>query len=263
MRIRGVWGWLAGAVVLLAACDGDLSHEDPAGPAYPDLGAFCAGLGRAACDGEVWQDCSATSADACAAHQQLLCLSRYSATKTYVPAQGEACVNAHRAVYADARVTQAERATLEAACETVVEGSGTDGSPCSADLDCKTSAGLRCIAGTAGEATEGSCRLPRAIAKGDRCDAPDSVCAAGTYCAAASSGRFCLAASAAGESCGAGVPCTPELACYGGTCRDRYDDGHACDVDGDCKGGFCSASAHVCGHQIVLSPAEPACADLR
>jgi hypothetical protein len=165
--------------------------------------------------------------------------------------------------YADAKVTLAESAAIDAACLPVFDGPGRKDASCQADANCQVSAGLRCVL-MAG-ATQGTCQTPRPIQGGASCAAVDARCIAGFHCG---STAHCDIDGALNDMCSAAVPCGPGLLCSsGGVCVAKSADGSACASGDECANGICNkastAAMGLCVSQVTLAPNEPFCIDSR
>lgn len=230
-RFSLLWG-----LVLSAGCSGDDgSAPDP----YVTREGFCGEWAKAACTSRVVSACAATDQDACVATQAQFCTGVVSA-EAYRKELARSCVSRVRSAYADERLTPEEARIVL-----------TGGAPCD----------FACID------VDGECLEPTIVGGGMECTDPTSVCDEGFYC----DGTNCLALRTEGRECSASMPCAPELKCVGEegaqVCEAKAATGEPCATGDDCVSGICSlpagAAEGICGAEIILSTAEPACMNLR
>jgi hypothetical protein len=205
-------------------------------------------------------NCAATSKAVCISNRGPVCTAKLVVPAqqqgyTYNAWQAENCVNQVSSAYSDAQITGAEEQAIATACSLVFSGSGTTGSACTVNADCKESDGLSCVVHAAASAGSGSCQVVQTkIAPGHSCSAVDAMCSDGYYC---SSTSYCLFVD--NTACGPGQPCTAGSNCSAGQCVPKLATGIACTADSDCTDGLCIEGANICGPVEILASQEPFC----
>lgn len=173
------------------------------------------------------------------------------------------CISAVRAAYQDADLRGDELKLvmrLGGACERVLHGSVAAGDACSETSECDRSRGYTCVRHS--DAEQGTCQIAETVSPGRDCEAAAKVCSTGFYC----DGHNCIETLALGEACtiheqcGAGGFCSED-----GKCSELIAINDPCKRDLECERGICSEfdGKQVCTDRVVLSRADPLCADLR
>jgi hypothetical protein len=244
------------ALFTLTAC----SSKDE--PKYPDTNSFCNGRAGAECSTDVVQACAAPNRDTCVAKRQAVCVATLPRAATYNSAGAEGCVTAVSTAFADARLSTQENRTVIEACTPVFDGPRDVNDTCSADIDCKVSAGLRCVLG-AGLNT-GTCQVPERVMGGGLCSKPNQSCVPGFHCGPTA---HCDVNGQVGEPCTDALPCIETARCSAGKCEKKFDDGSTCASDQECANALCArgsaATQGICVSQMTLAPNEPFCIDAR
>lgn len=245
--------------VSLAVLDCGPQNGDP----YPDVESFCYGRAKAECSAEVVKACAVVDGTRCISKRQAGCLATTPPAATYRPSGAESCIRSVSTAFADAKLTAEENRSASAVCALVFEGPGTTGGACLTDLDCKTSAALRCV--RTGGTASGTCQIPERVQGGGLCASPRQLCIDGFHCGAT---QHCDINSQVGEPCGDVLPCAPTAQCSAtGICVKKFDDGTQCTRDQDCLHDLCArgtgASIGLCVSQMTLAPNEPFCIDAR
>lgn len=264
--------WALSAAALFAAvssfgvgCTVEEETGDP-GPTfkYPTVSAFCQAWAEASCSDEAVTACYGSD-DASLAADKKACVKKRAQgatcnpeTLAYAPDTAEACLAKVTEVWADAKVSRAELDALATACVAVLSDGGAKGSSCTADADCDTPAGLRCVQ-KAGDA-EGTCQTPVDVEAGRDCDDPAAVCEEGFYCDA---GDHCVGSPEKGDACSVEDPCGEGLACEDEKCVEKLGNGEACAADAECTGGFCikpkNAETGSCASTFTLQLTADTC----
>jgi hypothetical protein len=248
-----------GVLFALAGCS--IKSEEP--DKYPDKSAYCTGRARAECNADVVANCAAPDVDRCIAQRSTVCVTAIPLDTTYLPKQADGCIAAVAAAFADARLKPAEIKSYEATCLLVFDGKTEVGGTCSKDVDCKVSAGLRCLV-SPGQPT-GTCQVPKPAQGGEKCDTPDAQCASGFHCGAT---KHCDADGSDGEACSGAAPCGAASTCSSTmSCKPKPPDGSTCNSDEDCLNHLCDkaqdATTGICASQITLAPNEAFCTAIR
>lgn len=239
---------------LVLACSSDDSSPQTAS-------SFCEQWAEAACSEQVVSACQAADASDCQASQIAFCLDLLPA-EGFSGRQAGQCLDAVRSAYSDADLTADELGTvlrLQAPCDRLVSGPGAEGATCNSRLDCDAPEGFDCV--FKGEATTGTCQVPREIGAGLDCSADNAVCAEGFYC----NGENCIGGQSPGEVCTVDRECNDGY-CSAGECVAGLGVDAACTFDEQCESGLCyqfSATEQVCADRIRLSRTDPICEDLR
>ena len=259
------------SATLVAACSSTPDEK------YPDVKSFCGAKAKAECAG-VANTCG-VSVTTCEGARASACVTfaaaNVSPTRTYKPANAEACLTAVTAAYADQRLTVAEEdvtvsGSMGERCARVFEGKGAKGDACTSSFDC-TGAFICAKAQTARATLVCATKAPKAL--GDGCANAGDTCAAGSFCDTAGT-VTCAASKKKGEACstadpsGAGdlyVPCAEALRCDAQLCADRVGVGAACASHADCASDvpYCyeSAAGKRCAPSLIFSPEATVCKD--
>lgn len=260
-------GVLAGSISMVGCGSDDAEPEEPSGPLYPDVAAYCNARARAECSEETVNNCAASSPEACVAKRQMVCVGETPAGRSYRPAEAEGCIAAVEYAFADAVVDKDERAEIGEACAALFETEdGVTGASCKVDADCRMSEDYRCVLRVDSEAgrMKGVCQIPKLVAAGHSCEAVDAQCEPGLFC---NDGPHCVTKGTAGSSCGATKPCDEGLKCdeSEGKCVGKAAIGSPCESDDDCFDGLCSVGgeSRICVGKMILSPGDPICAEFR
>lgn len=249
----GLFGYVAG----LGACSSSTSSSSST---TKTLAGFCSKWAANACNDKVVAACGGPDAskEACretqAAACELLVGADYDATNA------ADCLKSVKDAYADAKLNRSELDALElasGACAELVKGAGVKGASCSADADCDTVEGFRCV----GDSSP-TCQIPVSVSGGGKCTDPASECAEGFYC----NGQNCVAGAELGASCVA-EPCVQSLDCVAGTCSAKAANFRDCKANADCESGLCdiprSASVGTCVSELALGLTAGSCVSLR
>ena len=236
------------------------SSSGAAGRAAPRAD-FCQDWARAACSGAVISACQASDEEECRGTQAEHCR-KMVPSEVPESARGQ-CISAVTAAYADADLRGDELKLvlrLGGQCERVLRGSKAAGDGCAEAAECDRQRGYTCV--RKADATEGSCQIPQTVSPGRECRAAEKVCSTGFYC----DGHNCV------ETVALGAPCTIHEQCgaagfcsEAGQCSELIGVNDACKRDLECEHGICSEfdGQQVCTDRVVLSRADPLCADLR
>lgn len=244
-----------------------VDEETPPDP-LRNRGGFCEAWAEAACQKVVVENCNAPSVDDCVASQSDYCLGLIP--ERYSSKHAKECLSAVKSAYKDAKLSSADIdvvVKLGAPCDQLSTGTSEQGEPCSAKVDCDTSAGLTCV--IKADATTGSCEEPLEVGGGKSCADAEQVCEADFYC----NGRNCVAYTETGEVCVGDFECQPSDHCVlvadatDTTCEARLEIGDDCASDADCQSLYCVGATDVapgiCTGTLVLSVSEPLCKKLR
>jgi hypothetical protein len=251
------------AVSLSASCSS--SKRGSGSSANKTADQFCESFAKAACNDSVVSKCSGggTDVDQCIASQSDFCMSALGIPEGYRSTHAQACLDAVRNAYKDAKLTADEVKVvrqLADPCDKLIAGPGGTGASCAAHYECNTVEGLSCVV-RPGQPT-GTCQIPEVVGGGFSCTAPQQVCEDAFYC----NGQNCVARpSTEAAACAPEIPCTDDFKCIGsGTnsiCTIKADAGGSCSADIDCKSGVCIG---VCVNEVELGPTVlPYCEDLR
>lgn len=286
MGLRDLSVVVLGLTAAVATTGCSSSDDGPSGPnyAHPSESAFCTALAEAQCSAEAVKSCYSSSDESlpddtasCVDKRSAVSLCRASVTggvdlgsPTYNPqVDTTACIDAHRGVYSDARLTMAELTTALETCIQVFSGPGGNGAECGNDYDCSTTDELRCVRKPG--AASGTCAEPVEIGGGEDCSAAEATCAEDFFCDADSSA--CLKLKAADAACSATTPCLPDLLCAvaagdeEGVCEAKIANNQDCTLAeaSSCEGGFCNAPSGQtegkCASTLVLAQTSESCGD--
>lgn len=219
---------------------------------------FCEKWADAACGPEVLSACQKRESQ-CQASQAASC--RDWLPDDFQDVGVEDCLNAVREAYSDADLSAAELDIvwrLGAPCSSIVVA-GESGATCERDADCTSSAGLTCVLK---DRATGTCQRAEIVKAGFRCTQPNQTCEPGFYC----NGENCIVAADAGDSCKNDTQCGEGLFCEDEECEEQLPMGADCTNDRECESQICyevDVDERVCVNRIRLSPAEPACDQLK
>jgi hypothetical protein len=229
---------------------------------YPDVSAYCRGRGEAECAKEVLLACAVSDAQKCVTSRQAACIDATPKGAVYNPNGAESCIQAVSSAFADAKLSAQENRTVGEACTALFDGSGSVDAVCKKDIDCKVSAGLRCV--LRGGSDSGSCQVPLRVTGGGVCSAANQCCIAGFHCG---STNHCDVNSQVDELCSEVLPCLETARCNAGKCERKLADGSPCSSDEECLNALCArgtgAAQGLCVSQMTLAPNEPFCIDVR
>jgi len=258
-RVRtAAFGTLVVASVLAFAGCSATDH-----PKYPDANSFCKARGEAECSTEVIKNCAAPDATRCIAKRQAACIAATPTGTSYNPNGAEPCINTISASYADAKLSAQENRTITDSCVTVFDGPGQANAACRKDVECKASAGLRCV--LRGGSDTGTCQVPERVAGRGVCSAANQACIAGFHCG---STKHCDINGQVGASCTDVLPCVESARCaVAGKCEKKADDGTSCAMDEECLSALCvrvaGSAQGICASQMTLALNEPFCIEAR
>jgi len=234
----------------------------PAAYKYPDVAAFCNGIANAQCSKTLGDACNIDTA-ACIPTVQNDCIQgkgeiTFGRTVSYYNAKkADACVDAVKAAYGDAKVEAAEFVTINKACDAAFSAGNAAGFACKVDADCDLDAGLSCYLTEVGK---GTCQPAGTIGKGDDCGG-GGRCQADLYCSP--NDKICASGKKEGSPCMPVVqPCENSLLCDNGTCVAKKGKGEACDANEKCASSFCariSASSRQCFDALQYGAGSTLC----
>jgi hypothetical protein len=178
-------------------------------------------------------------------------------------ANAQACIDAWKEAYADARLEADEMLDAELACLKVFNRGYTKAAACTADHDCDVLADLKCVK-KPGEA-EGQCYKPEYVGGGDECTDADQQCNVGYFCDL-EFGGYCHQEAKVNEACFATKFCVASVVC--GTeeptvCIAKFPNGSPCTANEECLNGFCvkaaGAANGTCGASLNITATSAAC----
>ena len=223
---------------------------------------FCRDWAEAACSEETVSACQASDVEDCRQTQEDFCRTLVP-SRTFSDAQGQVCIDAVKAAYADGDLEGGELATvlrLGAPCDKIIRGTQGRGDECESTEECDGPAGFVCVRHADEE--EGTCQEPEEVGAGRDCSAQQSVCEEGFYC----NGDNCVEAKDAGEACTIQEECGDDGFCNAdGECEERFEVNDACMADNECLEGVCFEfeGESTCTDRIRLGRSEPICEDLK
>jgi len=237
-------------------------------PKYPDAASFCVGVATAECSDAVLSNCATSDKQNCLDVREAACNATYvipNAGLTYDSGKAQTCVDKLTTAYSQQNIEAQQFSEIRQACEAVFSGTGTKGSSCEVNTDCKQSDGYVCLTqggvSDAGSAKEGTCQIPLAVAVGESCTAPESECDTDHYCDY--QGRHCVASVALNGDCSASVPCKSQYMCSAGKCVAKLADAALCSTSDECASGLCLDSVKRCATKETIAPLEPFCVAIR
>lgn len=245
------------------------SSDDPPPDPLAKREGFCRAWAEAACQQKVLDACNAPDKADCVATQSDFCLALVPSE--YSSKRAEACLSAVKNAYRDAVLSADDIQVvlkLGAPCDQLSLGAAKQGEACSANEDCNTAGGFRCVI-KAGD-DSGSCEKPEEMGGGDPCDEPQQVCADGYFC----NGENCVAYKRAGATCQGDYQCRPSDHCVladeeaeDPTCEPRLKRAEPCTADSECQSLYCAKDEDeadgLCADSLVLTLREPLCKNLR
>lgn len=257
-----------GTFFVLASVVAGCSGRGETGPdyLYPTEDDFCRAVGEAECNEAVVKACYGSD-DSTLAEDQVSCRTARSAGCNplglpFHPEAAESCIVARQEALADGVWSKLEIATVETACLPVLSKQGQDGAACTADHDCDSAAGMRCVIKFGSSA--GVCGEPLLVVGGEDCADPLAVCGDDFYCDPQVS--HCLKRPGADQPCSAAAPCAADYYCTNsetGTCAPKTKNGLACERDELCLGGFCvgatADTTGVCSATLPLQLTSESC----
>ncbi|HEY2735394.1 MAG TPA: hypothetical protein VGI70_15460 [Polyangiales bacterium] len=112
------------------------------------------------------------------------------------------------------------------------------------------------------DSSMGTCQIPQLVDPGRDCDAAAETCSEGFFC----DGQHCVETLGIGDACAIQDQCGDDAFCdESGQCTARRGVDSSCQQDIECARGVCSEfdGEQVCTDHVVLSRADPICANLR
>ncbi|MET0385943.1 MAG: hypothetical protein ABW321_08285 [Polyangiales bacterium] len=235
-----------------------VSHERP--PRMLSKAELCEQWARAACGEDVVSACQASSAADCRLTQAELC---QSIAPDQLATDGvDGCIAAVAAAYRDAELDADELNLVlrfSGACARTIVGPNAAGADCVSPRDCDLSRGYTCV--VKGEGS-GSCQVPELVEPGRSCTEAAQTCSDGFFC----DGSHCVETLAEGEPCILHSQCAADGYCNdAGACAARLAVNEPCESDEWCARGVCTDldGQRVCTDRVILSRADPLCANLR
>ena len=222
---------------------------------------FCEEWARAACTDAVVSACQASDETECQQTQVEFC--RGLIPSELASSGRDACINAVGAAYRDADLRADELALVlrfQGACARLVVGEVASGEECSEQSDCDVAGGYSCI--RKADTGTGTCQVAEVVEPGRACSAPEASCEEGFFC----DGRNCVETLAVDDDCVIHEQCGANGFCDdSGRCAERRAVNDSCEEDLECARGICSelSGENVCTDRVVLSRADPLCANLR
>jgi hypothetical protein len=224
-------------------------------------GDFCDEWARAACTDAVVSACQASDEAECRQTQASFC--RDLVPGELATAGRSACIAAVAAAYRDADLRGDELAVVlrfGGVCANTVVGASGEDDDCTSDYDCDIARGYSCVLKS--DPGVGTCQIADVVDPGRDCRAAEKSCGEGFFC----DGRNCVENLPVDESCVLHVQCGAEGFCdESGKCTERRAVNDSCQEDVECARGICAelADERVCTDRVVLSRADPLCANLR
>jgi hypothetical protein len=224
---------------------------------------YCNQRATAECAGIALQ-CSATTT-ACVALRTTACSTEVAAisasalVRPFRPENIANCVNLSKAVYSKTKITPADLAPVDVACNRVFSGKAKATDAC-------TSSDYECDGGLICDQVFHVCAKP-VVVTGMYCGNPGETCPTGMFCSSAAGGtRQCVARAASGESCDASTPCSETLRCSATTmkCIDKAAVAQSCTTNDDCAATapYCDpAGGNTCDVGFEPTRFNPQCAD--
>lgn len=255
-----------------ASCANGEEPKEETGRTAWTLETFCAAKARAECSKVVVTKC-AGSESSCVSVRTDDCIATAPVDVKVRVNAVDACLGSVTDAYADAKLTAAERSTVDAACREVWSGPGRAKAHCDHDYDCDREVGFRCIIPLDyPDQAKGECKKPRIVSSGESCDSPSDVCSDESYCD--SNTKSCALRRAEGQTCHPWLqPCAEGLTCPGVnpfaamSCVAGRAAGVACGKDADCASAFClkgvKQAEGTCATEVTLSPLDAICASFK
>jgi hypothetical protein len=233
----------------------------PASPSPAPSGDFCQQWATAACSDAVVSACQASDAAECRQSQADFC--HMLSPSDISSSARDACISAVGAAYRDADLRGDELALVlrfGGACARLVVGSSKAGDTCSESSQCELARGYTCV--KKADSNDGTCQIPQVTEAGRDCQAAQKTCTDGFFC----DGHNCIETLKSSETCDIQEQCGEDAYCNDKhECEARHKVNDSCQNDFECAHGICAefAGQQVCTDRIVLSRADPVCANLR
>lgn len=277
-----MWAYRISVVCLvLVGCiyddrdDSDEEHDEPASSETAGSRAprretssrpapaadFCEQWAKAACTDAVISACQASDEKECQNTQTEFC--RGLAPEELASAGREECIAAVGSAYRDADLRGDELALVlrfGGVCARTVVGPSAKDDDCVSSSDCDLARGYSCV--LKADSGKGTCQIADEVDPGRDCRAAEKSCGEGFFC----DGQHCVEMLVAGDACTIHAQCGEAGFCDGsGKCAQRRAVNDSCQEDLECARGICSelAGEKVCTDRVVLSRADPLCANLR
>jgi hypothetical protein len=234
-------------------------HEQAARP-VPQV-EFCQQWAQAACSDAVVSACQASSAKDCEQTQAEFCRSLVHAD--VASNAGSDCIAAVANAYRDADLRGDELTVvlrLGGPCALTISGTSRVGDTCSDSTDCELARGYSCVKKS--DSGTGTCQIAAVVDPGRDCQAAPKTCSEGFFC----DGHNCVETLEIDDSCTIHEQCGESAYCDDtGHCAARRAVNDSCQHDIECERGICSEfeDEQVCTDRVVLSRADPVCANLR
>ena len=221
---------------------------------------FCEQWAKAACTDAVISACQASDEKECQNTQAAFC--HELAPDELASAGRSECIAAVGSAYRDADLRGDELALVlrfGGVCARTVVGPSAKDDDCESSQDCDVARGYTCV--LKADSGKGTCQIAEEVDPGRDCRAAEKSCQEGFFC----DGQHCVEMLAAGDSCAIHAQCGAEGFCDSGKCAQRRAVNDSCQEDIECARGICSelAGEKVCTDRVVLSRADPLCANLR
>jgi hypothetical protein len=224
-------------------------------------GEFCEQWARAACSEAVVSACQASDTAECEATQAEFC--RGLAPEELASAGRNECLAGVASAYRDADLEGDELALVlrfRGACARTVVGTAAENDDCESSSDCDAARGFSCV--RKADTGAGTCQVAEVVEPGRDCRDAAKTCQDGFFC----DGRNCIETLATEEPCLVHEQCGQDGFCdAGGKCAERRAVNDSCEADDECARGICSelGDEKVCTDRVLLSRADPLCANLR
>lgn len=231
-------------------------------PSQPAPAAdFCEDWARAACSNAVVSACQASDETECQETQAEFCR---GLIPTELASSGrDTCINAVRLAYRDADLRGDELALVlrfQGACARLIVGDRAEGDECVSSTDCDIARGYSCV--RKADTGAGTCQIAKTVEPGRGCREAEESCEEGFFC----DGRYCVEMLPTAESCTIHEQCGVDGFCdESGKCAERRAVNDSCQEDLECATGICSelGDERLCTDRVLLSRADPLCANLR
>jgi hypothetical protein len=222
---------------------------------------FCQQWAQAACSPAVVSACQASGADACQQTQAEFC--RSLVPDTISGAGRSDCIAAVANAYRDADLSADELDLVlrfGGVCARTTSAASRTGSACTQSSDCDLGHGYACV--MKADSSMGTCQIPQPVDPGRDCAAVAESCSEGFFC----DGQHCIETLDVGDACVIQAQCGDSAFCDdSGQCTATRGVDSSCQQDVECTRGVCSEfdGDQVCTDHVVLSRADPLCANLR
>jgi hypothetical protein len=233
--------------------------REPTRPA--PVADFCEDWARAACTDAVVSACQASDEIECQDTQVEFC--RGLVPNEIASSGRDACIKAVGLAYRDADLRGDELALVlrfQGACARLIVGESAEGEDCESSSNCDIARGYSCV--RKADTGAGTCQIAKTVEPGRDCRAPDAACEDGFFC----DGRYCVEMLPAEEACVIHEQCGSQAFCdESGKCVQRRAVNDSCQEDLECASGICSelGDEKLCADRVLLSRADPVCANLR